>query len=345
MLVFFSSIFYICPGLHECEVYGAHGPEAAESARTWAVCKKNPGHAGFIPYPELGLGDLPCRHQTRASLDRVRELAGRTVRLRVGYTSRDRPDGYAFSNVRGSDVVHTGSGWMDHVVFNPPSVSDSDADSEDIHRPCPCSECTKGVTPPCQAWYTVWVFTACHVVYNTEEARATQVDFFYDDERAAQDGNVKTVWGYDVSFRDPVRDVCVLACATHDKSLADRLDALCLFSRTSKKPSFISQHLKLDFGSVPDCVIVSHPHGQPKQVTIGEILQVENTGTWEVLAYSASTCAGSSGAAVLLLGSDDVDVTFYPHLHSRGGDLNHASAFYYRPLHHRSKLYRRLQDT
>lgn len=320
-------------GFHECEVYSTLLPEAAESCRSWSACSKNPGHAGFIPYPEFRLESLPENRQTQEMLNRVRELADRTVRLRVGYTSRARPDGYAFSNFRGSDIVHTGSGWMDHVR----KITD---------HPCPCPKCAESRSSPHRTWFTVWVFTACHVVYNVEEARASQVDFFYDDEQAWLGGKVKTVWAFDMTFQDPVRDVCILACATHDAELAQRLDQLCPFLNVSRQPCFMTPDLKIKDESdrARHCVIVSHPHGCPKQVTLGEITGVENTGSWEVLGYSANTCPGSSGAAVLLLDSGDIDVTFYPHLHSRGGDSNnHASAFFYRPLHHRSKLYSRLQ--
>ena len=323
-----TSTFVTSSGPHECEVY-RDGPEAGESSKTWAVCTKNPGHSGFVPYPDFSLDHLPAGRQTAAALTRVRQLGDRTTRLRVGYTSTARPDGYAFSNVRGTKVVHTGSGWLDHVRCN-----------SDL--PCPCPDCASS-TSPRRKWYTVWVFTACHVVYDANEAKATQVDFFYDEEMSLRDGKVKTIWGFDVSFKDPVRDVCILGCATHDIDLAQQLDKLCLFSRMSGKPSFVTPDLKVDT-TVQDCVIVSHPHGGPKQVTVGEIEEVENTGTWEILAYSTNTCPGSSGAAVLMLDADKIDVTFYPHLHSRGGDFNHASAFYYRPLHHRSELYSRLQD-
>ncbi|KAK3732296.1 hypothetical protein RRG08_064261 [Elysia crispata] len=73
-------------GLHECEVFGV-GPEAMESSRTWALCMKNPGHSGFIPYPEFGPEHLPCGWPTPEKMEVLRIIAEITVRLRVSYTS------------------------------------------------------------------------------------------------------------------------------------------------------------------------------------------------------------------------------------------------------------------
>ncbi|KAK3711615.1 hypothetical protein RRG08_020996 [Elysia crispata] len=270
-------------GLHECEVFG-EGPEAMESARTWASCSKNPGHAGFIPYPEFRPDHLPVSWHTPERLEIVRIIAEVTVRLRVGYTSMDRPEGFAFHNLRGSNIVHTGSGWIYDIRPN-----------RDV--PCPCQECALSPSPH-KTWMEIIIATACHVVYNTEEAKLTHVDLFYDDEQARRSGKMKTVLGSQINLTDEGNDTCLLRCATHDNDLCEKLFEL----RAAAVKAFVDQNAIGEWRPTVDsvCVIISHPHGRPKQVTVGQVKAIEETdGLMNKLTYSACTCPGSSGAPVL----------------------------------------------
>ncbi|RUS85251.1 hypothetical protein EGW08_007012, partial [Elysia chlorotica] len=135
-------------------------------------------------------------------------MAARTVRLRVHYTSWDRPDGYSFSGHRGSDIPHTGSGWVRNVDI--------------VHGPCPCPECSQS-SAPSQDWFRLHVETACHVVFNTEEARATKVDFFYDDAKSRVEEKMQTIRAIKILLQDEKADTCTLVCATHSQLLGSEL--------------------------------------------------------------------------------------------------------------------------
>ena len=51
-------------------------------------------------------------------------------------------------------------------------------------------------------------------------------------------------------------------------------------------------------------VIVSHPHGKPKKITVGKVKREERLGGLDQLEYYTPTCPGSSGAAVVLVDKD-----------------------------------------
>ena len=108
----------------------------------------------------------------------VRAIADLTVRLRVGYTSQDRPDGDPLCGNRGKSIPRVGTGLIYRV------------DSK-INEPCPCVYCDGQKV---RKFWRFGVRTAQHVVYDTEEAKRTRLDLFYDDETSRQDGKVVTVW-------------------------------------------------------------------------------------------------------------------------------------------------------
>ena len=274
------------PGNHECEVLG-QGPEATESAYAWKNCTKNPGHSQFIPAPEFCLDHLPKWCADPTVVECVRAISALTVRLRVNYTSWGRPDGYSFANHRGSNILHTGSGWVRDIKVG--------------SGPCRCPECQQSSFPK-QVWYEVHLETACHVVYNTEEAQATKADFFYDDEGSREEGWTETIHAVDNIVQDADGDSCVLLCATHNQGLAEML-------RMYLKKVVRYRFKKDDDICFPTpwrylCVIVSHPHGQAKKVTVGKCKPNMKKHEFfrSCFTYNTPTCPGSSGAPVLTLG-------------------------------------------
>ncbi|GFO44806.1 hypothetical protein PoB_007131100 [Plakobranchus ocellatus] len=307
-------------GNHECEVLGS-GPEAAESASTWNSCRKNPRHLNFIPAANFCRQHLRRRFaDDQVVLDLVRNISYGTVCLRVGYTSAERPEGYSFYNHRRSKIVHTGSGWL-HALT--PGIG-----------PCRCSDCAGSSTSTRhQKWYEIYIDTACHVVFNSKEAKFTTVEFFYDDETARADGTMKSVSGLKLIHRDIADDCCRMICATHDQSLVDTLK-LCLEQRVLLYQGFMSSPR---YAWQDLCVIVSHPHGQPKHITVGEIERWEARGRHRRrFMYSTDTCPGSSGAPVLVL--DDILLTIKEQIwittHSEGeveGKLNCSGTSYLIP--------------
>ena len=131
-----------------------------------------------------------------------------TVRLRVYWTSPERPDEDLFSYARGSDITRIGTGFIHHVYDH---VSD---------KPCPCVKCNGEIT---RKFWRFKVLTAAHVVYNTEEAKSTRVDLFYDDYSCKLDSRMVTVTGMEVVEIEPDSDVCDMMYVTHDEALVERI--------------------------------------------------------------------------------------------------------------------------
>ena len=144
------------------------------------------------------------------------------------------------------------------------------------------------------------MFTACHVVYDTNEAKRTEVDLFYDDKNSM----VTTLYGFAVEDNSAQDDVCIMHCSTHDLNLIRSLEN-CLDEMDNLKGA-MEGNLG-DFWEHPLCAVISHPHGQPKKVTIGEIAGKATYNPKRsmmadyMFTYTSDTCKGSSGAPVLSL--------------------------------------------
>ena len=176
-------------------------------------------------------------------------------------------------------IPRMGTGFISHV-FKPVS-----------EKPCPCDKCNGEIT---RKFWRFRVRTAAHVVYNTEEAKSTRVDLFYDDDSCKFDGRMVTLTGLEVERISHDRDVCYMECVTHDDALGERIESL-----MPSLHSLDQDLLSLDFlppfdeGRHPT-LIVSHPHGQPKKITWGQW----RVGGFCRVEYNAPTCPGSAGATV-----------------------------------------------
>ena len=66
------------------------------------------------------------------------------------------------------------------------------------------------------------------------------------------------------------------------------------------------------------CVVVSHPHGRPKQITIGRVKGADPSRPEALITYDASTCPGCSGAPVLAFYLEGSRTVNQSSVHSRG---------------------------
>ena len=145
----------------------------------------------------------------------VRAAADCTVRLTVGYTSQGRPDGYPFSGSRGTSIARVGTGLICDVY----------CDGQEVRK-----------------YWRFHVRTAQHVVYDTEEAKRTRVDLFYDDETSRQDRKVVTVWALMV-------DWCDMECVTHDERIGEMVESL------DRRWHSLYQHIGSD-QSIPNSILL-----------------------------------------------------------------------------------------
>ncbi|RUS78423.1 hypothetical protein EGW08_013797 [Elysia chlorotica] len=264
---------------HECELLG-RGSEAAESEARWKECKKNPGHEDFISIPDFTGRCFP-KLQAQKHRDRLGAAIDLTTRLRVKWTSPLRPDEDPFSDVRGSDKLRLGSGFI------------VDVGNAVLKKPNPFGGC---VGKKAKKSWRITVQTAHHVVFDTAEAKKTKVDLFYDYDSCRSDGTMRTLAGLEVLECDADKDVCSFLCVIHDEALGKRIES-------SWRCWWAGLHDPLDlsgldllccvWGGYP-IMIVSHPHGKPKRITVDEGREEKPP----LVEYNAATCPGSSGAPV-----------------------------------------------
>ncbi|XP_059168448.1 uncharacterized protein LOC131950364 [Physella acuta] len=271
-----------------------------------APCDKNPGHTAFIPTKTFTKERLPVRYHDDDIVDVVKLLAEVTVRIAVKVTSPARPDKlpgtdvpYPCYDLRGTKTLRTGTGYAGQVILR-------DA------APCPCEEC-RTADVPCDRWSEIHVTTSQHLVFDDIEAKKTAARFWFDDDKSL----LVSVNASQVLESDIEADRCVVMFITHDIQLAMKL------KETLSKLEEMRAKVNEKYGENDKLVvIVSHPHGCSKQVTVGEWEVQEVEKGKRRFAYTAPTCPGSGGAPVFVLSSKS---QFF-HTHS-GTDnrLNYSS--------------------
>ena len=253
------------------------------------------------------IDSLPCSEGDPVR-EWVRVTADLTVRLRVGYTSQDRPDGDPLCGNRGKSIPRVGTALICYV-------------NSVINEPCPCVYCDGQEV---RKYWRFYVQTAQHVVYDTEEAKRTRVDLFYDDETSRQDGKVVTVWALRVDGSNTENDRCWMECVTHDERIGEMVESLVrrwdsLNEATRSTPIYSKKSSLSGEGQVYT-LIISHPHGQAKKITLGKLRPPVKGGNSGYQEYETATCPGSSGAPVFELYTKGDDVflrhSYHGYIHS-----------------------------
>lgn len=269
-------------------------------------CTHNPGHREFIPFKELGENNLPLPYNTSDWVECIKLLGHDTVRLSVCSTSTSRPPQDAsLQQVAGTATVRYGSGTAFLMSMAQWSSNPS--------------------TWACK------IITAAHVVFDDSEAKNTVVEFFYDDEEDSR-LHVIRARGTRVLRVDVAGNRCAFECITHAAGLLPKLVA-CKNARNAVVTKLARIHSTLGhLTNRPDLVVViSHPHGKAKHVSVGHLVNMPTDGTIRfvlggsgvarqqrvmacLVEYTAATCPGSGGGSVSVLGRDHhVTVAFAPH--------------------------------
>ncbi|XP_059166723.1 uncharacterized protein LOC131948991 [Physella acuta] len=249
-------------------------------------------HGGYIPVNNLTLEHFPVGYHDDDLLEFTRVLCALTVRITVKYISPNRPeflpgtkDPYPFYSSRGKKILTRGTG-VAYPTFK--CVAGTEGRST-----CPCVECEVSGTPR-DIWYQVEISTARHVIYDVSEARKSTCRLWFDDDASLD----VSVVGYKLVELNPLDDNCFLFCATHDFKIHEKLEKIV--------SPFLHLHMKLREKYSNDdeklMIIVSHPHGCSKQVSLGRWLNRKNVNGYTRYTYTNCTCRGSSGALVYRLG-------------------------------------------
>ncbi|BFZ25943.1 hypothetical protein BsWGS_28982 [Bradybaena similaris] len=272
--------------------------EENDLRRHFDNCQRNPGHPNFFPVDKFSMLNLPPDYRKEEILEFIKSVSDLTVRVSVSYVSEERPETvqgtdipYPWYSIRGSNRLRVGSGQISEVEFPD-------------HDVCEGEKC-KNFDTPNKGWFArIHIQTAAHVVYNDQEGKHTTCHLFFNsDETPDACKDVVTLATGCRTDADIENDMCELIYFTHDKTLASRLQTLierrqdlvrrCYHFYREEKNSRLGPPLN---------IVVSHPHGCAKQISLGQYGSHGNTGSAEQCPYSSITCPGSSGAVVLALG-------------------------------------------
>lgn len=270
----------------------------------YLTCQRYPHHDTFIPVDILDKSHLLEDFRDDKWVRLIRFKAFDVVRLSVSHTSDDRPDDLGF---KGTKDVRFGSGTA--FVYN-------------MRNSEPC-DCKAG--PAGHSMSGVFkVMTVSHVVYNDKEAQSTTVEFFYDSVDSAK---IVRAWGVRVCSVDVERNRSVIECRTHDLGLWQTLES----ARKARK-ELIEEDLEAKVGNSLMAVLISHPHGMCKQVSVGTLKSLITTGDARmingvklidcILTYDTPTCSGTGGGPINVFGGGTTNYAFAPHCASKknGGE-------------------------
>lgn len=213
----------------------------------------------WITLEDFNLGHLPELYRDSDVLDFIQAQAALTVKMSVSTISEDRPGSMGRNN-------STGSGLVTEVVRF----------TENDSTQCRCKECEHSSSPQ-KIWAQITVETTPGVVYNQEEADHCTCKFFYDESNCTTELSFSAMRMY-TFFLDLEPCKRLLVYATHNMNLIQKTESLlrhkmnlykkiqCKFITTTGSILHVPGSIDLNNRLA---VIVSHPHGRGKYVTVG----------------------------------------------------------------------------
>ncbi|XP_059160223.1 uncharacterized protein LOC131943908 [Physella acuta] len=282
------------------------------------TCKKNPDHTGFIPVNLFKPEHLPLEFRDEDIFNLTKALVNVTVRIAVKFTSLERPefiqgtkDQYPGYDMRGKNSQRTGTGrvmevrkYAEGMQFFP-------------YTPCPCPECElSGI--PSKVWFQVLVLTAKHVVYDDSEACTSKCRLWFDEEKCP----VVNIIGWKLNSFGFQRDISMFFCVTHDIDVGEKLSGMVWGFMNLCTEICMKYKSRKDADKLT--IIVSHPHGFAKQVSVGHWVHKDKSDHKNTrYTYTNCTCPGSSGAMVYRLGLL-AGTTNHPHSGTNSSGLNYS---------------------
>ncbi|KAI8771259.1 hypothetical protein BgiBS90_027978 [Biomphalaria glabrata] len=272
--------------------------EEADCNRQLKACRKNPGHTEFIPLNSFTIQHLPTDLQDKLLFNFIKVTAELTVKINSHFVSPKRPEFWYKTNIpypyyrrRGKALLRVGTGR----VWNVWERSGENKDGK--RKTCPCQSCQSSDTPS-TVWWNLEILTAAHVVFDDTEAKHSTCKLFYDIESSPE----VIVQGLGIFDTDVKGDITEFVCVTCDRAVAKRLGDMVDFFEKVWDIVFEKYKSSSDVNNLT--FIVSHPHGGPKQVSLGQWVEKHQEGESQdyKFTYTTCTCPGSSGAPAITVG-------------------------------------------
>ncbi|BFZ18744.1 hypothetical protein BsWGS_21783 [Bradybaena similaris] len=289
--------------------------QAGETDLRGRDCSKNPGHRSFVAIGHFNVNHLPPAYHDEDLVECVRALSNLTAQVTVQHESESK-----------NHLCPGSRSPVDTTVGKPKDKTMATGLVYKIHKyssgrvkkdtSCPCKECKDSPTPKSQFAHIVVQTTSQIASDCLDNAQITSHLFFDKGQRPdAYEGviTLKNVLGVETLGES---ERCELTYLSHDMYMAERLEK-CIIAWQNLRGRLITKYLTSRYsqampaplsGYIPDneqplVIIVSHPHGCSKQVSIGHCVQRDDLGNGLTrYSYSAATCPGSSGARLMIVG-------------------------------------------
>ncbi|CAL1532223.1 unnamed protein product [Lymnaea stagnalis] len=286
----------ILTGTIETQLFEKGGPNIEQRV---CYCKKNPNHKQFIAVSEFSINHLPKGYYDNDLVEFIKATADLTVKVEAKVTSEKRPEyrqntkgDNPADDMRRNITTRVGTGMLCDVE------NYTEGEIMAFKKGCcKCPKCQRSANNS-KVWGVVRMILSTDVVFDEIEARHTKCRLFYDKP----DSPVVTLDGWEVEEANPEKGWIALKCVTCDIDLLDKLDEIWknwrynLLDKVNIKYKSSRDTDKLAF-------IVSHPHGYRKKISVGHWIKKNEMGDgWVKYTYTTSTCPGSSGAYVHLIG-------------------------------------------
>ncbi|KAH9498683.1 hypothetical protein Btru_004537 [Bulinus truncatus] len=235
-------------------------------------CPKNGynDHVNFIPVKEFTLNHLPKEIRLQCVANYILAESRTAVRVLVKWTSKNHPDTDACARWRGYKSTRTASGKF--VLDNPHDFQTRDCPIPHCHRKADLGQNHKVLEGDLK------IFTNKHVLFDEDELSRTEVDFFYDSSDKA--GLVKE-YAIQLFYTKPSSDKTFLKVTIHDEALLKRLEEI----DAKKCEAFWKLPTRILRSMSAFAIVISHPHGMPKNISIGHVIRVtEENLTDETIA-------------------------------------------------------------
>ncbi|CAG5120756.1 unnamed protein product [Candidula unifasciata] len=278
-------------------------------------CTKNPGHRSFVSIPHFDVNHLPPAYHDEDIVECVRALSDLTAQINVLHQNKvthkmcpRMPATLLTPDAK--TVITTVATGLVHKVHKYPNGKMM------VDQSCPCKDCKTSPTPQTQ-FAKIILQTTAHVVPENCDNEEIRSHLFFDKGRSPDDD-----WGV-VTLTNVVsvessmdNERWEITYVTHDVHLAERLGKT-LTEWQNLRGALMTKYLTTQHskarslplsGYIPDneqplVIIVSHPHGCSKHVSVGHCVQRDELGNGLTrYSYSAATCPGSSGARVMIVG-------------------------------------------
>lgn len=256
-----------------------------------------------MPVDKFNLMHLPHFYQDNDLLAYIRCLSDLTVRVVVRYVSEKRPKIWTGCDSL-KDKIVTGTGYIIKV------------DRGDVkHGSCLCKECHESPLPTREFAY-IDVCTVPKVVCDESELEHSTCDIFFDRNSSSKTGSGVITLNEKSDSKSVIdKHTSKIVFVAHDMSLINRLEELLrkrqsleqtLVPRYCPPPHHFQEKKRISSAEPeqPLAIIVSHPHGCSKQISVG-ICTGKYPGSKygsSRLTYTAATCPGCAGAQVLVVG-------------------------------------------